>query len=335
MGQEISYLISEMNKQGISNEHIESMKERIMQSSKNYEFHYDKVNENKEPSLVDVNKIKGIDTGWCTANRSIYELFFSVLSEFPTNNQRLDGRKIGQNINNLIENGIQSQYDFYANKMGNESIVDLPRFVHYIDDDIYFTVSDATHRTVSAIMFDAPKMMGYVTTYKKNIVKYNNYLTHKDSVYKWKTFLNTEFNRITITRTPTDKYSYDGEYEIRLKEFPKKQLYFKFSTPIVTETYENIIDNTLFEEERNHIEELIQKLQQIEKRLSESSIDIGVLPLLLRFMKKINFNLGYYLFYALYKKAVYLDIDDPSDVTRWKIHKIIRNEVMIDNFPRK
>lgn len=52
-------------------------------------------------------------------------------------------------------------------------------------------------------------------------------------------------------------------------------------------------------------------------------------------MKKMNFNLGYFLFYELYKKEVYLDIDDPSDVIGWKIQKRILNDVMVDNQPKK
>ncbi|EKS8355278.1 hypothetical protein QC466_005133 [Bacillus cereus] len=336
MGHEINYWISEMNKQGIPNQHIELMKNRVLQGESEYRLYYDEVGKDTKPTLVKVSRIKGINTGWCTENRSVYELFFSATGEITTSVQNLNTSRIEANLNSLIELGREEQNEFYANAKETHLRDGLPNFNYYQNDEIYF--SDATHRTVSAIMFDAPKMMGYVTNYRKNSDKYNNYLVHKNSMQKWEQ-LNADFKCINIIRMDKDTYDIlngkKDEYKIQLKEFPNKQLYFRFDTPIVEVNNQNMIDTKRIEEERDSIDALIQKLQQIDDYLFANSKKLGKLPLSLRLMKKMNFNLGYFLFYELYKKEVYLDIDDPSDVIGWKIQKRILNDVMVDNQPKK
>lgn len=334
MGIKMDKWISEMNKQGISNEHIEAMKDRIFHSS-DYEFYYDIVDENEDdenkvPSLVDVNKIVGISTGWSTVDRSIYELFFGVTEEIPTKNGKtLKLERIEENLNSLINNGIQYQYNFYvdANRKGLRD--GLPKFNYYMDDDVYF--SGATHRTVSAIMFNAPKMIGYVTTYKKNPDKYNNYLIHKDTENKWKSFLGLELKHLNITKS---EYK-NNEYEVHLKDYPNIKIYLFFDNPLLEPENGKMTDSKRFEIEKGNVDELIQKLNEVNNYLELNSKELGFLPLLLRLLKKCNLRLPYItLGNFIYKKEdIIFKPGDSSKIIFEKIKKIVQKKTFEDNIP--
>ncbi|HGO9425632.1 TPA: hypothetical protein ACLBZ7_003191 [Bacillus cereus] len=330
MGYKINYWISEMKKQGIKNEHVEAMKDRILVSDYEYSLYYDEDEIKKKPILIDVNKIKGLTTGWDTKDRSVYELFFSVTGELSISRDPLHRNRIEENIDSLIKNGSQYQYNFYADASVERDLRDgLPKFDYYQDDDIYF--SGATHRTVSAIMFGAPNMMGYVTTYKKNMDKYDNFLIHIASLQKWRSFLNSEFNCITIKQHGKTH----EEYSVQLKDFPNIQLNFTFYNPIVEPTLKNIADKSTFEKEEKTIHELIQHLHRIDDSLNVISRKLGILPLSLRLLKKINLRFPYLLLSMLYNKEIYPDIKDSYEFTVKKIYKIIRNEIIIKNTPKE
>ncbi|MDA1841626.1 hypothetical protein PDK16_06535 [Bacillus cereus] len=330
MESKIEYWISEMKKQGIKNEHVEAMKGRKLISDGEYSLYYEEDETKKEPVLIDVNKIKGLTTLWDTKDRSIYELFFSVTGELSISRDPLHYSRIEENMNSLIKNGIHYQYNFYVDASRERCLRDgLPNFDYYQDDDIYF--SGATHRTVSAIMFGAPNMVGYVTSYKKNADKYENFLMHKTSLEKWRSFLNSGFNCITIKKHGKN----NEEYSVGLKDFPNTQLNFIFDNPIIKPNASNIIDKSIFEKEEKTIQELIQYLHQVDGYLNGISFKIRVLPLPLRVLKKLNLRLPYLLTSLLYNKEVYLKIEDSPKFTVEKICKIIRNEMIIKNVPQE
>lgn len=330
MESKIDCWISEMRKQGIKNEHVEAMKDRILISDYEYSLYYEEDETKKEPVRIDINKIKGINTLWDTKDRSVYELFFSVTGELSISRDPLHRNRIEENMESLIKNGSQYQYKFYVDASLERYLRDgLPDFDYYQDDDIYF--SGATHRTVSAIMFGAPHMVGYVTTYKKNIDKYENFLMHITSLRKWKYFLSEEFNCIIIKQHGKNH----GEYSIGLKDFPNTQLNFTFYNPVVKPTPSNIADKSIFEEEKQTIHELIQHLYQIDVYLNGISHNLGSLPLLLRVLKKFNLRLPYLLVSLLHNKEVYLEIKDSQEFTVEKIRKILRNEMIIKNVPQE
>ncbi|WP_336745291.1 hypothetical protein [Bacillus cereus] len=330
MGSKIEYWISEMKKQGIKNEHVEAMKDRKLISDYEYSLYYEEDETKKEPVLIDVNKIKGLTTLWDTKDRSIYELFFSVTGELSLSRDPLHCNRIEENMDSLIKNGRQYQYKFYVDASLERYLRDgLPNFDYYQDDDIYF--SGATHRTVSAIMFGAPNMVGYVTTYKKNMDKYENFLIHKTSLQKWRSFLNSEFNCITIKQHGKT----NEEYSVGLKDFPNTQLNFTFYNPVVEPIPSNIADKSIFEKEEKTIQELIRYLHQVDDYLNGISRKLGVLPLSLRVLKKSNLRLPYLLVSLLYNKEVYHKINDSPELTVKKIRKIIRNEIIIKSVPQE
>ncbi|MBO0994145.1 hypothetical protein [Bacillus sp. SD088] len=99
------------------NKHIEVVKSRKLVSSHEYRLYYDKIDENKIPILIEVNKIQGIDTGWETEEKSIYDLFFSVTGELSMRAGLLHAGRTQENIDSLIKNGIQYQHNFYKTQI--------------------------------------------------------------------------------------------------------------------------------------------------------------------------------------------------------------------------
>lgn len=317
----------EMNKQGILNEHINKMKSRVLQRNSEYELYYDKVSTNEAPVLVDVNKINGIYTGWPTAGRSIYELFFSVTGELQMNEKAIHKDRIKENLNSLINNGIKSQYNFYMDKEREQSLRDgLPEFYYYMDDDVYF--SGATHRTVSAIMFNAPQMIGYVTNYKKNYDKYNNYLIHIESMNKWRSFLNSKLEFIIIKSVPHA----EDEYQLYLKGF-SNVINFDFQSPITEASSITLEDQNYVKKVEKKVDETIKTIRRINNSLD--SMKLGVLPMPFRILKRWRLHFLYSLLKVCFynKNNIYLNINDLPEVTAKKIQKLVQLDIIKENFP--
>ena len=82
-----------------------------------------------------------------------------------------------ENIDSLKKNGLEFQYNFYESDSEKGLRAGLPKFIHFYNKDLgidcYF--SDATHRSICALMFGAPFLTGYVTEYELNTQKYENY----------------------------------------------------------------------------------------------------------------------------------------------------------------
>lgn len=319
--------IADMVKQGISNAHIESMQSRFLQSSDAYHLYYDEV-DNLEQTLenVDVSKIGGIQTGWSTAGRSVYELFFSVTKELVMEEPPLHWRRILDNLNSLRTNGLLSQHQFYANATIEHYLRDgLPAFDHYVEDDIYF--SNATHRTVSAIMFNAPHMVGYVTAYRKNEIKFRNYLLHMETKKNWEQFVRLELKNIIINEIDNDHQ----EYQVYCKE-SKQTFLFSFTNPLLKETNENLIQTEMYRAEEMHVNELIDKIKEIDKRLI--TMNVSKLPLLLRLARK---NKLLYRRLAIFytRSGVYIDIQkDATNTVMRKMKVLLRKSIIPKHIPR-
>lgn len=326
MGKIIDQWIVEMNKQGITNAHIESMKYRTLKSYLEYSLVYDMTGIDmsvRKPSLVDVIKIGGINTVWHTANRSVYELFFSVTGELPIKGESLHSNRIQDNLNSLVRYGLSYQHHFYVDSTKEPLLRDgLPEFDYYLDDDIYF--SGATHRTVSAIMFNAPQMVGYVKTYRKNKIKVHNYSKHKQSKKKWSHFLSMELNTLIIKNVDI-KSQVSCDFYVYLKEYPK-ELLFTIENPVLIATNDNLIQTYAFEAEEAKVNALIDKLREVDNSLT--SVKLNSLPWPLRMVRKVRIlYLAFALFYD--KPNKYIDIikDSSNDIVE-KIKRRSKNRII-------
>ncbi|PHC84836.1 hypothetical protein COF42_20570 [Bacillus wiedmannii] len=266
--------ISKMTKEKISAEHIESMNNRTMEDGSNYRIYYDKISDRARTALVQVDKIKGIYTDQITNGRSVYNLFFSATGEIPKSIENLEYDRIKENLDSLTDLGREAQYEFYENKKKQQT-ENLPIFVHYLDDDVYFLVTDGVHRTVSAIMFGAPMIMGRVDTYKKNKDKEDNYVVHEETKGKWEK-INKKLKYISIHKLgivdldPFEaRFSHqEGKYEIRLNAFSNQNLNLDFDSPVVIVDNGIIEDAKRIEKEKENVGILIRKLRQIDSYLS-------------------------------------------------------------------
>ncbi|MBS6731470.1 MAG: hypothetical protein KH258_00240 [Streptococcus salivarius] len=164
---------------GISQQHIEKMKERQFEAVDFYNNFFDKKCK-KGIQKVSLSKLKGLESGWDIEGRSVYDCFTSIASDSPlnSNSERIvKYTRIIENIDSLKKNGLEFQYNFYESDSEKGLRAGLPNFIHFYNSelgiDCYF--SDATHRSICALMFGAPFLTGYVTEYELSTKKYENY----------------------------------------------------------------------------------------------------------------------------------------------------------------
>lgn len=150
-----------LTSQGISQQHIEKKCKKGIQK-------------------IPLSKLKGIDSGWDIEGRSVYDCFTSIASDSLLNSNSeciVKYTRIMENVNSLKKNGLEFQYNFYESDSEKGLRAGLPNFIHFYNRelgiDCYF--SDATHRSICALMFGAPFLTGYVTEYEVNTQKYENY----------------------------------------------------------------------------------------------------------------------------------------------------------------
>lgn len=168
-----------LTSQGISQKHIEKMKKSRFEAIDFYHNFFDKKCK-KGVQKIPLSKLKGLDSGWNIEGRSVYDCFTSIASDSPlnSNSERIvKYTRIIENIDSLKKNGLEFQYNFYESDSEKGLRAGLPKFIHFYNRelgiDCYF--SDATHRSICALMFGAPFLTGYVTEYELNTQKYENY----------------------------------------------------------------------------------------------------------------------------------------------------------------
>lgn len=168
-----------LTSQGISQQHIEKMKERRFEA---VDFYYNFIEKKCKKGIqkIPLFKLKGLDSGWDIEGRSVYDCFTSIASDSPLKSKSeciVKYTRIMENIDSLKKNGLEFQYNFYESDSEKGLRAGLPKFSHFYNRelgiDCYF--SDATHRSICALMFGAPFLTGYVTEYELNTQKYENY----------------------------------------------------------------------------------------------------------------------------------------------------------------
>lgn len=168
-----------LTSQGLSQQHIEKMKERRFEAA---DLYYNFIEKKRKRGIqkIPLSKLKGLDSGWDIEGRSVYDCFTSIASDSPLNSVSkciVKYTRIKENIDSLKKNGLEFQYNFYESDSEKGLRAGLPNFIHFYNRelgiDCYF--SDATHRSICALMFGAPFLTGYVTEYELNTQKYGNY----------------------------------------------------------------------------------------------------------------------------------------------------------------
>lgn len=287
--------------------------------------------------MIDVNKIIGIDTGWITNGRTVYNLFFSVTGEVAdSSTESLHYGRIKENIDSLINNGISYQYNFYVDRSKENLLRDgLPKFKFFREDGIFF--SGATHRTISAMMFNAPNMIGYITHYKKNQKKFVNFELYEQVNKKWDYFINNELRNITIKKETPNEYRYmeRDTYSLKLKGFPEL-IIIGFKDPIIKPYYLDFNNTNYIKSYKEQVSDSIYKFKEIDKLYSNNIKKLTKIPLVFLLLKSLNSYFLYTLLYYLkYQKDVYIHIDQPVEAMFKAIREKLYSHVIYKNRPIK
>ncbi|GEM_PF-1030703 len=333
MGELIEKWTIEMMKQGVSKQHIENMKFKKLESVYSYNYYYDIEKREEIPIIVETKKIVGINTGWSTSERTVYNLFFSVTNEIrDLEDYPLKYNRIKENIDSLICNGILYQYNFYIDKSKEKFLRDgLPKFQYFKDDDIYF--SGATHRTICAMMFDAPHMVGYVTNYKRNKIKYLNFQIYEQVNRVWEHLVCRDLKSVELISTICNQYS-DSDYDqyiIRIKDFPELDLII-FDDPIKNPDDFNFNDTQeirLFESKTMKLTYKIKKIDEIYCSKYKKGIKV---PIIFKLLKKIKWYLLYdLLLFLKYENKLVLNISQPVNEIVKGIRKSLFSYIVNEN----
>ncbi|MFE0554812.1 hypothetical protein ACFW1P_02605 [Paenibacillus sp. NPDC058910] len=337
MGETINKWIYELINHGVSEQHIEEVKGRKLRSTSPYEYFYDKDEKAEIVSLVDTKKIAGINTGWPTAGRTVFNLFFSVTGEISTKNS-LNYNRIKENLESLIANGITYQYSFYVDKSIEYRLRDgLPKFIYYKDDDIYF--SGATHRTISALMFNAPKMIGYVTTYSKNQKKYENYSTYSQIRDSWNEFIKKELENIELNKIQEDRKQYNRQqkYTLKFKNYPEINLMGIYD-PIIEPYKLDFQDSDRIMTIQKNTIQMISKIKRIDQETKTEWFNKSKkLPVTFSLLKKYKCYVLYDLLYEIKfpKNKFYINIEEPLESIIDKIKYNLISHTIYKNKPIK
>lgn len=327
MGDKIEYWTELMLSQGIATDHIEAMKNRILEDSYKYRCCYDYICDEEHIVLLKTENIIGINSGWMTGNRSIYELFFSVTGELNNNNQIMHEGRIQENLKSLIDNGLDYQYNFYKDSNIEKQLRDgLPIFDFFEEDNVYF--SSATHRTICAIMFKAPLMAGRIRKNKRNSIKANNYIKYCNSIDSWYKYLLEEKLSISVEKIEHEGYLKPlvERYIVKTSKENCLEL-FKFDSPI------NVFYFFDSDEKTNEyilsIKKVIEKLKYIDNYTNNLNLKTNPIYKRIRWLSKLRMiKQRDKIIKDLGATTKYISINYSEEV----LAKIIENIILIQEF---
>ena len=238
--------------------------------------------------------------------------------------------RIKENYNSLINNGLRFQYDFYQDISLDKKLRDgLPDFTYYEQDDKYF--SGATHRTVSAIMFNAPYMVGYLYRYKRNEYKYNSYIIYCDYKKEWNDLKNKDFDNIEMVIKKSKYYNDRDSIILKLKELEIELL--RFNSPIKRLREVELSDRKEILLESKAVKNIIKKIYKIDKNILnyKKNYIIRLVFLIEKYLKfgKV-FPLLFEIIYYRYRESNYCDISmDYKDLID-SLHRKITYSIIKD-----
>ncbi|MFJ7371541.1 hypothetical protein ACIQVU_19245 [Lysinibacillus sp. NPDC098008] len=312
---------------GVPREHIELMKDYKMHSPSQYYPYYEEQPVPEKNEIISTKKIKGIDTGWNTSGHSIYDLFFSVTGEVKLGGEGgIHADRIIENFKSLQKNGLKYQCDFYANENPKEFLRDgLPEFRYLLEDDIYF--SGATHRTISALMFNAPQMVGKVRIYKKNHEKYENWLLSKENQKLWEEILKKELINLFI-KVESDMLK---NTVLGLEIYTEKTRIFLGEVRMevrINPSGDMLSDKEYFLDEKSRLKFLIEKLEELDGLIGKVYSETK-LPFLYRMFLKYNLKF-FYNVKSLFKENEhhFIDIRSSRDEIEKSLRKIFQKQLI-------
>lgn len=159
---------------GISIEHIDKMKNKILENSRSIYYNYPPLDSPKTYyiKLVPLDKVIGTSRG--TVGLSVYENVRTI------HNGERDSSRFTRCLNFLNESSLENLRKSYEN-LSYPVIMD-----HYVDDDTYFTTSDGNHRTLTAMLVGAEYIKAKVTDAECDYTKKEKVLQSKNFEEKYR-----------------------------------------------------------------------------------------------------------------------------------------------------
>ena len=159
---------------GISIEHIDKMKNKILENSRSIYYNYPPLDSPKTYyiKLVPLDKVIGTSRG--TVGLSVYENVRTI------HNGERDSSRFTRCLNFLNESSLENLRKSYEN-LSSPVIMD-----HYVDDDTYFTTSDGNHRTLTAMLVGAEYIKAKVTDAECDYTKKEKVLQSKNFEEKYR-----------------------------------------------------------------------------------------------------------------------------------------------------
>lgn len=144
---------------GISIEHIDKMKNKILEDSRNIYYNYPPLDSPKTDyiKLVPLDKVIGTSRG--TVGLSVYENVRTM------HNGERDSSRFTRCLNFLNKLSLEELRKSYEN-LSYPVIMD-----HYVNDDTYFITDDGNHRTLTAMLVGAKYIKAKVTDAECDYIK--------------------------------------------------------------------------------------------------------------------------------------------------------------------
>ena len=273
-----------------------------------------KKNTSKIRKKVPVEKIIGIDTAWSVAEKSVYECFMAIAddSKLRASSSRIVKRsRLYENIDSLIKHGLKFQFNFYKSEEERGLRAGLPNFNHFYNHerniDCYF--SDATHRTISAKMFGAPFLAGYVTEYELNNLKLDNFIIMEE---KLRSLFTNNHNLKNIKITELDK----GKSGYLVTYFDELELFRS------TVKMPDLEDIEFPQKLSNEIECLIEDIKELDNQITSN-----VIIKIIKKNKKQNTFLGKGATLLLKRLSLYKTYNDVTVAKQCNISSMYKEAV--------
>lgn len=189
----------ELVAKGINPGHIKYIKENRPEFDADYSDYYEQDSDNdRERVLVEPKKIKGI-------TRANFDLSYYANAN-GEGSSNLNVFRMAEAVEHIKNDELKEIYKWY------KDLYDPVKLIYYSDDDVYVVGSDGNHRSLYAIIANAPMIRADVRYYKKDINKYQAFLRMLSILRQYD--LRLEWNQAYTDKEFIFKFR-DLEYSVR------------------------------------------------------------------------------------------------------------------------
>ena len=211
---------------GVSAEHIDKMKNKILMDHKNYYHDFEDTYKNTYKKLVPLNKVIGVSRG--TVGDSVYENV-RKMKKVERKKERFEA--CFEYLEKMPLEELKKSY---------EKLTRPVKMVYYECDDEYFLTGDGNHRTLTAMLVGSEYILAKVTRVKCDLEKRKKFIPSKE--------IENKYNIVKLRKHMCNNIKYsivfkDDEGEYTIYGYPmieKNEDFFEYLKRI-----DKILDNDL------------------------------------------------------------------------------------------